>query len=514
MADDKINSVNQTLYFMSRADEEQQTQTLANNHKLSYINLVNYPILGDVLNIIPEEDARANMLISYAKTGHEIKIATYQPESEQIKKYLNKLREQTGLSITLSICSKSSFAFALGLYQVFAQQTVSSQKLEISQKDENQYSEEIKNLSDLKDKISKVSTSNLLNVIFAGAAAIGASDIHLEPETENTILIRYRVDGVLTNIAELPIITLKTLSSRIKYLSKLKIDITKQPQDGRFDAVVAGENIDIRVSIIPAGYGESIVMRLLPRRKRFITLQELGFNANHLKLISEAISKPHGIIFNTGPTGSGKTTTLYAILTTLNKPGVKIMTLEDPIEYRIKGVDQTQINLEKGYDFASGLRALLRQDPDIMMVGEVRDSETAKIAIQAAITGHLVLTTLHTNNAAGAIPRLLDMNVETFLLGGSINLIIAQRLVRKICIKCRGKKCDYCNHTGYKGRIAIAEMLKPSPEIEQLVRRKGTLSEFARLAKEQGMVTMLEDGMAKVRQGLTTEEEILRVTRE
>lgn len=512
---DKFTNIDKTLFYMSREDEELQTKSLAKRYGLPYINLINYPILGDVLYLIPEKEARENFLVSYLKNAQEVKVATYEPSNiKKIDAYLKQLKAKLGLDVTVSICSKSSFIYAINLYRIFQEQIETKQKLEISEQEKSDYKKEIANINDLKEQIGKVSISELLNVIFAGAIATEASDIHLEPADEKNLNIRYRIDGVLTSIAELPISALKTLSSRIKFLSKLKIDIFDKPQDGRFDATVSDTPFDIRVSIIPADYGESIVMRLLPRKKKFITLEELGYNQKQMETINKAILKTHGIVFNTGPTGSGKTTTLYAILTKLNKPGVKIMTLEDPIEYRIKGVDQSQVNVEKGYTFANGLRSLLRQDPDIMMVGEVRDTDTAKIAIQAAITGHLVLTTLHTNSAPAAIPRLLDMGVEPYLLAGSINLIIAQRLVRKLCQKCHGKKCNECNNTGFKGRIAVAEMFTPSPEIEQLIKQKATIAEFTDLAKKQGMKSIYEDGMDKVRQGITTKEEILRVTNE
>lgn len=253
---------------------------------------------------------------------------------------------------------------------------------------------------------------------------------------------------------------------------------------------------------------------MLNPTKQIISLENLGFNARAIADIQEAISRPNGAIFNTGPTGSGKTTTLYAILQKLNKPEVKIITLEDPIEYRIEGINQSQINPAKKYDFASGLKHALRQDPDIIMVGEIRDKETAETALQAALTGHLVLTTLHTNSAPSAIPRLIDIGVRPFLLSGSINLIIAQRLVRRICEACRGKGCVACNQTGFKGRIAIIETLKITPKIEALITKGGTVNEYEKIAREEGMVTMRQDGMDKVRQGLTTEEEVSRVSTE
>ncbi|OGD66254.1 hypothetical protein A3F08_02545 [Candidatus Berkelbacteria bacterium RIFCSPHIGHO2_12_FULL_36_9] len=278
--------------------------------------------------------------------------------------------------------------------------------------------------------------------------------------------------------------------------------------------MVSGKQVDVRVSTLPTAYGESVSMRLLLKDSKFIKLDELGFNPEGIKIIREAISKPHGIIFNTGPTGSGKTTTLYAILSELNKPSVKIVTLEDPIEYRIKGVDQSQIEPEAGYTFATGLRSVLRQDPNIIMVGEIRDADTATTAINAAMTGHLVLTTLHTNNAPSSIPRLLDMGVKPYLLGGTINLIIAQRLVRMICQNCHGKGCEVCNQSGFKGRTVVAELLVPTKEIEDLINKGASVREFEEAAKKAGMISMLEDGMKKVAAGITTKEENDRVTRE
>lgn len=502
-----------TLKYISREEEEKQAQVLAKKYKLSYISLMDYPVLPDVLNIIPEEIAKKERIVAYLRVGKEVKTASAEPSNKNLASVLEKIKQASGYNFSLAVCSQSSYRYAMELYRLFPKTAPTKEKIEVSKKEEEKFKQEIKDLTELKDKIKKVSTTELLDIIFAGAIASESSDIHLEPE-EKEMKIRYRIDGVLQDITHLPLSAHKTLLSRIKYLAKLKLDITAKPQDGRFDALVGGKSVDVRVSSFPTAYGEAVEMRLLLKKGKFIKLEELGFTQEGIKIIRQAISKPHGIIFNTGPTGSGKTTTLYAILSELNNPGVKIITLEDPIEYRIPGVDQSQVDPEKGYTFASGLRSALRQDPDILMVGEIRDSDTASTAIHAAMTGHLVLTTLHTNNAPSAIPRLLDMGVKPYLLGGTINLIIAQRLVRKICQKCQGKGCQICNMTGYKGRTSIAELLVPSKEIEDLINKKASVREFEEAAKKAGMITMEEDGMSKVKAGITKREEILRVTRE
>jgi len=323
--------------------------------------------------------------------------------------------------------------------------------------------------------------------------------------------------------------TYHNLISRIKYLAKLKLDISR-PQDGRFVVEVLSQEVDIRVATLPTTYGEAVTLRLLPKNKSFISIEKLGFSEKALAVIKEAITKPQGMIINTGPTGSGKTTTLYAILKVLNQPGKKIITLEDPIEYRIEGIEQVQIihpEKERGGSeetetlaereqtvFLDALKGCLRQDPDILMIGEIRDKETAEVTLQAALTGHLVLTTLHTTNAPAALARLTEMGIEPYLLAGTIDLIISQRLVRMIHKVCGGKGCEECHHTGFKGRLAIIEVLKPGAEIEKLVLEKAPLRSFEETAHKLGMETMLEDGMKKVAAGLTTKGEVERVTQE
>lgn len=502
--------IEQTLKYISREEEEKQAELLAKKYNLPYINLMDYPILPDVLNIIPEDIAKKERMVAYLRLGQEVRVAVNNPASSSLKDAIKKIEDATKYQISVAVCSNSSYRYALTLYRLFPASSATKQNVEVSKEEAKEFQYEIKNLQELKNKLAKVSTTEVLDVIFAGAIALESSDIHLEPR-ENQMVIRFRIDGILQDIVILPMSVHKALISRIKYLAKLKLDVTDKPQDGRFDATIVGRKVDVRVSSLPTAYGEAMSMRLLQKESKFIKLEELGFSPRGIQTIREAITKPNGIIFNTGPTGSGKTTTLYAILSELNKPGVKIITLEDPIEYRIPGIEQSQVNQERGYDFAIGLRSILRQDPDIIMVGEIRDQDTATTSIHAAMTGHLVLTTLHTNSAPAAIPRLLDMGVKPYLLGGTINLIIAQRLVRKVCKKCQGKGCEICNMTGYKGRIAISELLVPTREIEDLISKNASVREFEEAAKRAGMVTMEEDGMQKVKEGLTTKEEVLRV---
>jgi len=388
----------------------------------------------------------------------------------------------------------------------------------------------------------------------------GASDIHIEP-TEKAVTVRYRIDGMLHNVMTLPKTVKSGIIARIKILSDIKIDEHMKPQDGRFKIQIQDEKLSFRVSIIPVYDGEKVVMRILHEGQKPLTLDQLGFLPYPKKLVERAITKPHGTIMVTGPTGSGKTTTLYSILGLLNKPNVNISTIEDPIEYHVDGINQSQVNSKAGFTFATGLRAFLRQDPDIIMVGEIRDQETAEIAIHAAMTGHLVLSTLHTNDAPTTLPRLLDMGVPPFLVAFTTNIIVAQRLVRKICEKCKkefhldkkaleelqktaevkkltalfksqklklkpneknlqtmtffhGEGCRHCNQTGYRGRIGIYEVMEIDESIIKKINEHASASEIKNLARKNGMMNMMEDGLIKAKQGITTIEEVLRVTKE
>lgn len=498
---------------MAHEDEEKQAQAQAQGLGLPYINLSGYPVEPKTLMIIPEDQAAKFRAVAFLRDQDgKIKVVTDNPQNPDLQPFLKQLAEAAHEEFLVAFGSKSSVDYGLALYRTLAPEKPKEETIRVTKELEQSFEKEIKSLEDLKEKITQISTSQVLDLIFAGAIKNEASDIHLEPE-ESDVRIRYRIDGVLQDVADLPRVTYKQIISRIKYLAKLKLDVT-HPQDGRFTIDVLGEEVDIRVAALPAAYGEAVVMRLLPKKKSFVTLENLGFRPDALKAIEEAIDKPQGMVLNTGPTGSGKTTTLYAILQKLNSPERKIITIENPIEYRVEGIEQIQVDPENQTAFLDILKGTLRQNPDIIMIGEVRDAEGANIALQAAMTGHLVLTTLHTNNAPSAYARLAEIGVPPYLMAGTINLIIAQRLVRRVHQECGGKGCAICHQTGYKGRVALVEVLVPSAEIEALIQRKAPLREFEVLAKKLGMKTMYEDGLEKVAAGVTTKEEVERVTKE
>lgn len=393
--------------------------------------------------------------------------------------------------------------------------------------------------------IKEAPIAKIVATVLEYAVTSRASDVHIEPQGDR-IRVRYRIDGILYDKLSLPKNVQEAVTSRIKILADMKIDEHRTPQDGRFNFKVEKDEVDLRVSVIPSVYGEKIVMRLLRKSGGIPTLEDLGLNGPSLKNLETAMLRPHGIIIVCGPTGSGKTTTLYAVLAKLNTTRVNIMTLEDPVEYQISGLNQVQINPAVGLTFATGLRAFLRQDPNIILVGEIRDQETTDLAIQAALTGHLVFSTLHTSDAAGALPRLIDLGAENFLLSSTMNAILGQRIVRKVCVHCKeayvpppalleqiktvlgnyfpvnqpqinlykGKGCESCGNSGYLGRIGIFEVLPVSPKIASLVLEKQDSKVIAKQAIAEGMITMMQDGFLKVLQGITTPEEVLRVAQE
>lgn len=523
--------------------EESSTQNKAKSLGLSYINLMGYPINIQTLALIPEDVAKKYKVVTFLKAEGRLRIACVDSKNTEMRKKLEEIAHNLGLELIITLASESSLKYALESYK-FAPKEAPKKEIELTKQTEQDLAKQIKGLADLKDKITQVPTTKIFEIIVAGAVSSRASDIHIEP-IQKGMRLRYRIDGVLQDVAVLAVETYRSLLSRIKYLAKMKLDIKDKPQNGRFSITAAGSPIDLRVATLPTIYGENIVMRLLKHEFGFLTLDKLGFSSEIKTLVEKSIKKPTGLILNTGPTGSGKTTTLYAILDCLNKPGVKIITLEDPVEYRIKGITQTQVDPEKDLDFATALKSALRQDPDVLMVGEIRDLETAETAIQAALTGHLVLSTLHTNNAPAALPRLLDLGVRPFLIPGAINLVMAQRLIRKICSACKteykpkpevinrikkslarsklekikippklwyGKECSQCNNTGFSGRTPIVEAFEPTPEIEKQVMERTPISLLFRKAVELGMLTMEQDGIRKVLQGETTIDEVWRVT--
>lgn len=541
--------IEKTLKSFEHEKAEQFAFNKAEYLGMPYVNLFGKHIPAKALMVIPQEIAKKYQIIPYFIKDNNLWVAALDPENQDMVAEVLKNTRKQGLDVSLAVTSSNSMEYALKNYEHIIIRKPEPENIQISGGSGQSIQQKISSINKLREQIKKVSASQLLNVLISGAEQVRASDIHIEPR-EKSARVRYRIDGILHSIVELPKDPYKLLQSRIKFLAKLKLDLTNTPQDGHFSVMSENKKIDIRVASLPTVYGENLVLRLLTQEKHFKSLKDLGFNLFIQKLVIQVISKPHGMILNTGPTGSGKTTTLYAILDYLNKPGVKIITLEDPVEYKIQGINQSQIDASAGYGFAEGMRSVVRQDPDIIMVGEIRDRETAKIAIQAAQTGHLVLSTLHTNSAIATIVRLVEIGVEPYLLSGAINLIIAQRLVRKICTYCvkeytpdpetvqkikeiwdkapkdfkenrtmpsilhKGAGCDKCNNTGYLGRIPIAEAFTPNQVIENAVLNRKSNSEIYKLARENGMVNILEDGVSKVIDGVTTIDEVWRVAKE
>lgn len=546
--------ISKTIYFLNREQEERHTKEIAQKIGIPYIDLTGYPISPDVLNLIPKELCLQYQVIPYLRIGSSVKIGITNPNDAMVLKFLDTLSKETHLTFSHVLISKSALFYGILSYEK-KEKEVQEKKDEQKKTQEESFDSQISDITSAAKIAKNVTTTKLLDVIMAGAMKTKSSDVHVEPG-ESEFLVRYRIDGVLQDVVRLPINQYKTLLSRIKFLAKLKMDNAIEPQDGRFSMKTPeGEELDLRISTMPSAGGESIVIRLLGQEKALLSLETLGFRSDALAVLQNAIRKPHGMILTSGPTGSGKSSTLYAILSGLNKPSVKIITLEDPVEYHIDGIEQSQIEKEEGYTFAEGLRASLRQDPDIIMVGEIRDQETAEIAVQAAMTGHLMLSTIHANSAPGVFVRLLDIGVKPFLLSGSINVVMAQRLVRKICSSCvseytpkpevwqemvrmltpikdmmapetqavlsnpnpvlkSGKGCTKCNHSGFSGREVIIEVLVPNEAIDALVARQVGLAEFQKVAIESKMITMEQDGLIKVLQGSTTVEEVWRVTKD
>lgn len=556
--------------------EKDLTKLYAADADIPFIELNAKEVKREVLQLIPERIARQYKVVVFGVEDDGSKLlAMEDPDDVQA---INFLQKQLGTNLKIHITSSSNIDSALDLYR----DSSSSELTKVltpqeTEKGEDNEEEEI----DEEDLAEDSPIAQTVNLIIEYAIKSGASDVHIEPREEQ-VSIRYRIDGVLKEANKLPKKVHGALVSRIKILSNLKIDERRAPQDGRFKIQVGGGIYALRVSTLPITDGEKVVMRILDESSKAITLEDLGYWGESLDTINRAIVQPHGMILVTGPTGSGKSTSLFSILSLLNKPSVNISTIEDPVEYKIPGANQTQVNPKAGMTFAAGLRALLRQDPNIIMVGEIRDTETAELGVQAALTGHLVFATLHTNNAATCLPRLLDMNVEPFLIASTVRAVVGQRLVRKLCSDCKesyqpdeatlkhvaevfhtdgaekmkkvheleklaleggiGKAnknsknssqelstsptrilklwrahedgCDACNHTGYRGRVGIYEVLGNTPEIQKLIVGNGTSEDIQDKAINEGMVTMQLDGFIKSLRGWTSIEEIVRVTTE
>lgn len=527
--------------------EERAAQT-ARQAGLPYINLKGFPVAPEALRIIPENDAVQYKAVCFYTTERECKIGVVRLPDQNTAEYIQKIEGAYDVKAEIYLISEHSFGLAYKLYASLPKIREIRKGLKITAEVFENFQKKIKTLKDLPEEIKKTSISNLVTLVIASAVQARASDIHIETE-EADVKIRFRIDGVLIDVAVIEKKFWEKIISRIKLFSNLKINITDRPQDGRFRIDLPKDKIDVRVSCLPTSYGESVVMRLLRSSKTGLAFEDLGITSKAFEQLKREVERPNGMIIATGPTGSGKTTTLYSILNKLNKPKTKIITLEDPIEYQLKGINQSQVDRVKGYTFSKGLRSILRQDPDVVMVGEIRDLETAEIAIQSALTGHLVVTTLHTNDAAGAIPRLISLGVKPYLLSPAINTVIAQRLVRKICPKCKkeiqldpetlervqkilsqlpdnseikvdlnslkffkSEGCEACQGLGYYDRIGIYEILVITPEIEKMISEdQATEYKMREIAKQQGVITMVQDGLLKAVQGITTVEEVFRV---
>jgi type II secretory ATPase GspE/PulE/Tfp pilus assembly ATPase PilB-like protein len=526
---------------------EREAQAKAAAVGLPYVSLVRFPISPEALSLIPREESKRLSLVCFFYDGKSIKLATDKPSQEAVA-LLEHLSAAHFADGELYAVSTRSIVFAMSMYDRLPRLRKLSTGVEISLADLEKFKQEISDYKSLDEKINKASMSDVVTMVMATALKTNASDIHIEAE-EAGIAVRFRIDGVLQEAANMDRDQWKKIISRLKLLAKVKLNITDKPQDGRFTIFFPEEKVEVRCSFLPTSYGESVVMRLLHSSSVALSFDDLGLRHVQLELLDREIAKPNGLILTTGPTGSGKTTTLYAILNKLNSPDSKIITLEDPIEYKLDGINQSQVDPSRDYTFAKGLRSILRQDPDIVMVGEMRDYETAEIAVQASLTGHLVLSTLHTNDAAGVIPRLIDMGVKPFFLVPSVNCIIGQRLVRKICPHCRqphtltfeeeekvkkilavispkagvdvpsvlpamykaGAGCEQCQGIGYKGRLGIYEIFTMDNDIKQLTTDGAPSFRILQKAIENGMVTMLQDGILKCLEGVTDLDEVIRV---
>jgi type IV pilus assembly protein PilB len=557
-------------------NEKELTELYAKEIDIPYIELNAKEIQREVLRLIPERIARQYKVIVFGveESGNKL-LAMEDPDDIQALSFLKK---QLGTNVKVHIATASSISGALDQYRG----NVSNELTKVLTSEDEAVEAEVEDELSEEDIAEDSPIAQTVNLIIEYAVKSGASDIHIEPRDAH-VVVRYRVDGVLKEANKLPKKAHGALVSRIKILSNLKIDERRAPQDGRFKIQIGSGVYALRVSTLPINEGEKVVMRILSESSKAATLEELGYWGAALKEINSAIVQPHGMVLVTGPTGSGKSTSLFSVLSLLNKPSVNISTVEDPVEYKIPGANQTQVNPKAGMTFASGLRALLRQDPNIIMIGEIRDSETADLGVQAALTGHLVFATLHTNNAATCLPRLLDMGIEPFLIASTVRAVVGQRLVRRLCTDCRevyepdaadlnelndifhidgeariktihelekqaleggigkanakGAKnsttelsttptkisklwrahqqgCDACNHTGYKGRMGIYEVLANTVALQKLIVGNSTSDDIQNQAISDGMVTMQLDGFIKALRGQTSVEEILRVTSE
>ena len=541
--------------LLHKREEEDLTQLLAQKYKIPYLNLLRAGIDLEALKTITEDSARNSGIAVIKAAGKKLQLAVKNPNLDKVKEAVDELR-RSGYEPQLFLVSMASLEHAWSRYkEISAEGEVTSNIINISKGDLADFRSKTKNVRDFSRLITQKITAgatrrvtDLLDLILAGSFELVVSDIHVEP-AEKEVHMRVRLDGVLQDITTFGHEIHKMLLSRLKLVCELKLNVHERSQDGRFTIRADAVDVEVRVSILPSPYGESIVMRILHPRAISATYEDLGMEAPLRALIEKELQKPNGMIITTGPTGSGKTTTLYAFIKKLNEPGVKIITIEDPIEYHIAGITQTQTNREAGYTFETGLAAIVRQDPDIVLVGEMRNRETAEIGMQASLTGHLVFSTLHTNNAPGTIPRLIDLGVPPNIIAPAINVAIAQRLVRVLCVHCKQKikppkeqlevitqlvstlppayayvqeifkkmevfqagACELCNDTGYKGRIGLFEAFLIDDSMEELILKNPSEAAVREAAMKQGMVTLQQEGAIKILSGKTSFDEVNRM---
>jgi len=532
-------SVAQALRDAGLASDEGVARALAERYHLVYVDIRRQDVAAEAVELIPLAVLQRVGALPYRLEGNTLHVAIADPADVVA---IDELRLATSYTLDIAVAPREDLVTELSRFSRNGPTLDLRVGAELRAIEEEEEDDEAADDLEVDDGFSDVPLVRLVNALIYQAAEDGASDVHVAPH-EDCLVVRYRIDGVLQEVQRIPKRLANGVTTRLKVLAKLDIAERRKPQDGRIslNAAAAGRLLDVRVATLPTVEGESVVMRLLDKSRKAPTLAELGFLPDMQETLLDVIKQPTGAMLVTGPTGSGKTTTLYAALTELNRPEINIITVEDPVEYRLAGLNQVQINQKAGLTFATALRSILRSDPDVVMVGEIRDGETAKIAIEAALTGHLVLSTLHTNDAPGTLTRLNEMGVEPFLTGSAVSAVLAQRLARKLCTHCcelyspsvdellsarvspdvaasqdgvgfyRKRGCPRCNQTGYRGRIGIYQLLTMTEEIESLAAAKATRDEIERAALRAGMRTMWDDGLAKVSSGLTSVEELARI---
>lgn len=533
--------------------QERLAQQRAEQLDLPYVSLVAFPVNSETLELIPKPLAMEAGTVLFYKQGKDLRLASVNPQLSHVTELVERLKKRYDVEPQMYVASHRSLASALARYRrQHEEEVIPRGEVRIEQSEVADLEEVLSSLEELGARIESLPPTEILNTIVISAVKLGASDIHIEPQ-EKVARLRFRIDGVLQDVTTFNREGWALLLSRVKVLAKLKLNVREVPQDGSFVLMLNEVMYDMRLSVLPGGYGENIVIRILDRKAQAVSVRDLGMKERDFQLVMAELRKVNGMVLVTGPTGSGKTTTLASFLQEINKPEIKVITLEDPIEYRLSGVEQTQVDADAGYTFAKGLRSILRQDPDVIMVGEMRDTETAETAVHASLTGHLVFSTLHTNDAAGAIPRLVDMGVQPFVLGPALNMVIAQRLVRVVCKECaqeytpdaqlieqvqnvmqgvredvfnkalladksvtfmKAVGCAACANSGYKGRRGVFEIFSIGGDMEELVLKGADSNRIREEALKQGMTTIAQDGYLKVFEHITTIEEVERISEE